>query len=115
MAKKGQNVLGAWAFLIGVILALVVGALGLVSAQWTAALVVLGIVIGLLNVGGEELRDFMLAGTILVIVSAFGGQGLAGLEVSIIRVGAILQALVTLFVPATIVVALKVVFALAKR
>ncbi len=115
MAKKGKNVVGAWAFLIGVILALVVGALGLVDARWTAALVVLGIVIGLLNIGGAELKDFMLAGAVLVIVSAFGGQGLAGLEISIIRIGAILNALITLFVPATIIVALKTVFALARK
>ena len=115
MVNKGGNVLGSWTFLIGVILALIVGALGLVSAQWTATLVVLGIVIGLLNVGGSELKDFMLAGTVLVIVSAFGGQGLAGLDISVIRVGAILNALVTLFVPATIVVALKVVLALGKK
>ena len=115
MAKGSQNVLGAWAFLIGVILALIVGALGLTGANWTSALVVLGIIIGLLNIGGAELKEFMLAGTVLVIVSALGGQAVAGLVISVIRVGEILNALVILFVPATMVVALKTVFALAKR
>jgi len=107
------NVLGAWAFLIGVILALILGLLGQeVTMGWTAiVLVILGIIIGLLNVGGEELKDFLLAGTALVIVSAFGGQTLTQIP----YIGNIFAALVVLFSPATIVVALKAVFAIAKR
>ncbi len=113
MPKK-QNILGAWAFLIGVILAIVVGLLGLGATEGTYAivLVILGIIIGLLNIGGAELKEFMLAGTVLVIVSALGGQTYLGL---IPYVGEIIKALVVLFVPATIVVALKAVFVLAKR
>ena len=113
MPKANKNVLGAWAFLIGVILAIIIGLLGLeaTTGRWAIGLVVLGIVIGLLNVGGAELKDFLLVGTVLVIVSSFGGQILLGVQ----YVGAILQALIVLFVPATIVVALKGVFALAKR
>jgi|SRR3989344_2919322 len=115
MAKLKGNVIGAWAFLIGVILALIVGALGLTDPNWMAALLVLGIVIGLLNIGGTELKDFMLAGVALVVVAAFGGVGLETLQISIIDIGAILNALKALFVPATIIVALKTVFALARR
>jgi hypothetical protein len=115
MPKVKGNVLGAWAFLIGVILAVVIGLLGLTSEIWVTILLVLGIIIGLLNIGGAELKEFMLAGTVLVIVSALGGQSLLSLTVSVVNIGAILQALVTLFVPATIVVALKAVFAIAKR
>ncbi len=113
--KKQQNVLGAWAFLAGVIIALIVGLFGLVDATWTTILLVLGIVVGLLNVGGKELKEFLLAGTVLVIVSALGGQALLNLQLSVVNVGLIFDALVTLFVPVTIVVALKSVFAIAKR
>lgn len=115
MAKASKNVLGAWAFLIGVILALVVGvipSLDATSGTLAIALVLLGIVIGLLNVGGAELKEFMIAGTALVIVSGFGGQSYLGI---LPYVGDILQALIVLFVPATVIVTLKVVFALAKK
>ncbi len=116
MAKKSKNILGAWSFLAGVILAVIVGVMPSWSAtSGTAALVlvVLGIVIGLLNVGGKELKDFMLAGAVLVVVSALaGGNQYLGL---IPYVGNIVNALVVLFVPATIVVALKSLFAMAKK
>ena len=115
MAKPTKNIIGAWAFLIGVILSIVAGIFGLLVGDsallWTTILLILGIVIGLLNVGGVELKEFLIAGTVLVIVSALGGQALLALD----YIGTILQALILLFVPATIVVALKVVFALAKR
>lgn len=113
MAKK--SVLGAWAFLIGVILAVIIGLFGL-TASWTIPLLlILGILVGLLNVGGSEAKDFMLAGVVLIIASALGGQMLLNLSVSIFDIGAVLQALVTLFVPATIIVALRSVFSAAKR
>ena len=113
MPKAKGNIVGAWAFLIGVILAVVLGIIGteVTAGLWAIILVVLGIIIGLLNVGGSELKEFLLAGTALVIVSALGEQTLMEVD----YVGSILRALVILFVPATIVIALKAVFALAKR
>jgi hypothetical protein len=112
--KTGGNLLGAWAFLIGVILAVI---FGFVTAQlwvvWT--LVVLGIVIGLLNIGDAEVQPFLMAGVILVIVSAFGGNVFAGLKIANITfLTNILQNMLVLFVPATIIVALKSVFSIAR-
>lgn len=113
MPKK--NLIGAWAFLIGVILAVVLGLFINLSNDSSPilkiVLLILGIVIGLLNVTSNELKDFMLAGTVLVIVSALGGNILS----TITFVGDIVTALIILFVPATIVVSLKQLFALGKR
>ena len=113
MAKKG-NLVGAWAFLIGVILAVIVGILQLSATEgvWAIVLIILGLIIGLLNVSGPELKDFLIAGAVLVIVSGMGGQAYLS---EIPFVGEIVKALVVMFVPATIVVALKSVFALAKK
>ncbi len=117
MPKGKGNILGAWAFLIGVILAVAIGLIpGTFSGNiWPIILMVLGILIGLLNIGGTELKEFMTAGAVLVIVSFLGGQALMALTISGIEIGAVLQSLVTLFVPATIIVALKAVFAIAKK
>lgn len=114
MAKAvNRNLLGAWAFLIGVILALLAAIFTQVALwTWTPwVLVLAGVVIGLLNVGTGELRNFMIAGAVLVIVSALGAETLATIAV----IGRIADYLVMLFVPATIVVSLKAVFAIGKR
>ncbi|MBS3086489.1 hypothetical protein J4422_02200 [Candidatus Pacearchaeota archaeon] len=111
MAKQGgMDVLGRWAFLIGVILAVVLGFLGPVSGTWAMVLVVIGIIVGLLNVADREVTPFLMSGAVLIIASALGGNLLGGLP----YVGAILDALLAIFVPATVIVAVKNVFSLAR-
>lgn len=110
MAKLKGNLIGAWAFLIGVILAVIVGWIGNMDETMIWVLLIIGIVIGLLNVAAKEANTFMIAGVVLVIVSSLGG----GAFIAAAKFGSILSALLTLFVPATIIVALKTVFSIAK-
>lgn len=115
MAKVKGNVIGAWAFLIGVIIAIIVGLFGLTADVWITLLLVLGIIVGLLNIGTTESEKFMLAGAVLVIVSTLGGTSLLGLKISVLDIGGVLRSLTALVVPATIIVALKAALATAKR
>ncbi|MDP7323730.1 MAG: hypothetical protein QF632_03135 [Candidatus Woesearchaeota archaeon] len=101
---------GAWAFLVGVVLAIVLGAVGSISGLLAISLVILGIIIGLLNITEKETQPFLMAGVVLVIVSALGQTVLSVIPV----IARMLSALLILFVPATVIVAVKSVFALAK-
>ena len=115
MPKKKSNLLGAWAFLVGVILAVIFGFFTYGAwLGWT--LVIVGIVIGLLNITDTEAQPFLMAGTILVIVSYFGGNMFNSLTIGgIAFFSNILKNMLMLFVPATIIVALKSVFSMAKN
>jgi len=116
MAKKTEtaNLVGAWAFLIGVILAIIFGFF--TPAVWLAwVLVILGIIIGLLNITTEETQPFLLAGTVFVIVSYLGGYVFGAEALGVAFLKQILDNLVALFVPATIIVALKSLFSLARK
>src|SRR3989344_4537331 len=110
MAKKGSS-MGSWAFIIGVIIAVLVGLLGTLSPLWLGILVVLGLVVGLLNVTGSESSSFLLAAVSLVIVSAFGRNVLSAIS----ALGSVLDAIMALVVPATVIVALKAVYGLARN
>lgn len=127
MIKSKENDIGARAFLIGVILAIIIGIASstLIKIQIIsdyndaiyAILIILGIIVGFMNVTGKDSQTFMIAGAILVIVSKFGMESLSG---SLIGIGigdifsSIFRALLVLFVPATIIVALKTVFSIAR-
>ncbi len=123
-AKENQT--SAWAFLIGVILAVVIGlattlipipALAEYSAEIYAILVLLGIMVGFMNVAGKDSQTFLLTGAVLVIVSKFGMESVTGSLIGIgigDAVASTFSALLALFVPATIIVALKSVFSIAK-
>ncbi len=118
MAKKSSNMVGSWAFTIGVIVALLLGfvSVGPAVDQWLAiALVIIGIAVGWLNVSGSETHQFLITSAILVFVSTAAvssfstlGGFFGGWLVSAFT------NLMTLFVPATVVVAIKAVFALAR-
>lgn len=124
--KSKENSVGAWAFLAGVVLAILIGvsttvipipALTAYSAQIYAILSILGLVVGFINVTGKDSQTFLLAGAVLVIVSRFGMDSVTGSLIGIgvgDTVSSIFAALLVLFVPATIVVALKTVFSIAK-
>ena len=122
MAKKmsGANMLGSWSFLVGLLLAVLlgVGLTGPYAAQMTWAVFLLGIVIGLLNITSSEASAFLTSGTVLVLVSYLGANVLGevaqlGLGVDILV--SILKSVLVLFVPATIVVAVRAVFGLARN
>ena len=104
---------GAWAFLIGVILAVILGLFsgGSLNALWTWILVLIGIVVGLFNVTDKEVTPFMMAGAVLVIVSSLGANVMEAVGL----LNGVLNAIMAIFVPATIIVAIKSVFALAKN
>jgi hypothetical protein len=112
MPKKhsGQN-LGSWAYLIGVVLALVFGLLGSLTDNLIYILVVLGVIVGLLNIGSGKTTPFLWAGVVLVVVAILGQSAVISIPVF----SNMLHALAVLFVPATIVVALMHVFQLTEN
>ena len=126
--KSKENSSGAWAFLIGVVLAVIIGIgttffipiekITQLSSPIYAILVLLGLFVGLkIDMSGKDSQTFMISGAILVIVSKFGMESVRG---SLIGIGigdlvtSIFSALLVLFVPATIVVAIKNVFSVSK-
>ncbi len=119
--KYQEHVISAWAFLAGIVIAVLVGIFGRNNTNplWLGILAVLGLVVGYF-VAEKEVQTFLLASVSLVIVSFAGIQGLVldaairGIQIGKI-VSSVLGALLVLFVPATIVVALKTVFSLAKK
>ena len=118
--RSRENVIGAWAFLVGVIIAVGVGifARDRIDPFVLSVLAVLGLVVGYF-VAEKDVSTFLLASVSVVIVSYAGVQGIvlsaaiSGINLNRI-ITTILGALLFLFIPATIIVAIKTVFSLAK-
>ena len=117
--RSRENLFGARAFLGGVVLALLVGifAGNKVDPLILGILAFLGIIVGFF-VAEKNVQGFLLASVSLVVVSYAGVSGLIlnaavlGIDIGHYVAG-VLGTLLALFVPATIVVAIKAVFALA--
>ncbi len=105
------DTVGSWSFLIGVIIAIILGIFGILNPTWVTVLVIIGLIIGLLNVADTESEPFLLSGIALIIASALGQTVVSTIPIFL----RILQALLLIFVPATIIVALRNVFSLARH
>jgi len=110
---------GTWAFLLGAILALVAGIFGGVLAAYEGyillLLVVLGLVVGFLNIKDREIDKFLLASVALILV---GSANLTAANTVVPLLGTTLQAIVTnlarFVAPATLLVSLQAIYNLAK-
>ena len=120
MVRSRENLIAAWAFLIGIILAIVMGLFadsftGLSRSILYIGLVVLGLVVGFLIVGDKDAMNFLVAAVSLVIVSGLGNNSLmfiANLSPILMYLVKILSALLVMFIPAAITAALKTVFSM---
>ena len=121
--RSRENVVSAWAFLIGVVLALVGGMLSALFGELNpfvlGLLLILGLVIGFIGVSPNDISKFMTSSVSLVIVSYAGTAGVRNIEFLNWEVGNIvsstLGSLLVLLVPATIVVAIRSLFSISQR
>lgn|SRR3989338_2059903 len=116
--KKEENMMqkvGSWAFIIGVVLAIIAGVAGAQGAIMTSVLIVLGVIVGFLNVTAKETTPFLLATVSLVIVTSLGGDALGSVAIVGKYIGGVFGAIMTFVIPATIIVALKAIYALASE
>lgn len=121
MVRSRENLVGAYAFSIGIILSVVLGifneSLEYADGLFYSVLILIGIIVGYVTVSDRNSVTFLLASLSIVIVGGVGTEPLLfvakqNLVVNLLR--NILATLMVLFVPATIIVALKTVFSLAK-
>lgn len=108
---KGMGSMGGWAFIIGVVIAVLIGLFGQLNELWLGVLVVVGLIVGFLNVTSAESTDFLLAAVSLVVVAALGGNVLKSIEL----LSNVLNAIMALVVPATVIVSLKAIYSLARN
>ena len=107
---------GGWAFILGVLIAIIVGlAAGAVIAYagWIMlVLIVLGLIVGFLNVGDKDVTGFLIAAIALMAV---GTANLAIIPTIGIYLASIVQNIAAFVAPAALIVALKEVYNIARK
>src|SRR3989338_4718540 len=117
-----EKQVGNYAFIIGVILAVVLGLastqLGAASTWLWSLLVVLGLIVGFLNVSGKETKEFLWVTVALVLVAYAAKTQIGSWETDVKWIGSYLSgifgSIVNFVVPASIVVALRETWELSK-
>ena len=110
--------MGQWAFIVGVVIAVIVGlfstSLGADTRGWLVLLlVVLGLIVGLLNVTEKVSTPFLVAAAALLIIGTTSNT-LALIPTLGDYLSGVVQQIAVFVTPAAIVVALKAIQSLAK-
>jgi hypothetical protein len=107
---------GAWAYVIGIVIAVLVAVFAQLETWSIVVLAVLGIIVGLLNITGKEVKLFLIASIAFVVATSqlgivfnavpyfFGRDGLVRLA----------QAIVIFTAAGALVVAFKALYHVAK-
>lgn len=121
MVRSKENLWGAYAFLVGVVLAVMMGlfndSLESAGGLFYSALVLIGLIVGAMNISDKDSRVFLFSSVSIVIVAALGVESLKYIPTSNYVVASlrnVLGSLSLLFIPATVVVSLKTVFSISK-
>ncbi|MBW3011677.1 hypothetical protein KY311_00685 [Candidatus Woesearchaeota archaeon] len=107
-----DEVIGKWAFLIGLVIAVVVG---FVEVPYSAViLLVLGLIVGFLNIAAKETTQYLVAAIALMTGAvAFSVTAVPGVVGDV--VASILSAFVAFVAASALVVAVKAVIELSSK
>jgi len=116
MAKKKWLLpkIGRWSFIIGVIMAVISG-FWYISPAAMSVLVILGVVVGFLNITGQEAMTFLLASVSMIVISSMGSPAFAEIAVIGPTLQRMLNNLIIFVIPAAMIVALRAVITLAHK
>jgi len=106
--------IGSWSFIFGVVIAIFSGFFKLTPAI-VGVLILLGVIVGLLNITGKEAMTFLLAAVSLVIISSLGTPAFAGIPVLGTYLQRMLNNLIIFTIPAAMIVALRAILTIAYK
>ena len=110
--------IGTYAFIIGVIIAIIAGLVSFgANEPWVLlALVVLGLLVGILNIKDKDTQGFLLSTIALMLT---GSAGLITIDSIIPGLGTALQSILRFIVvfvaPAALIVGLKTIYMIAHK
>ena len=113
MAKKTNNlgVAGKWAFIIGLALAIIAGVIPTTIPNLALILVVLGLIVGFLNIAEKDTVKLLVA---IIALMAVGAITIAEIPAIDTYLGAILSNILILAGAAGLIVAVKAIYETGK-
>jgi hypothetical protein len=118
MPKPPQDALapkiGSWSFIFGVIVAIVTAFIS-VGDNYVSVLIVLGLLVGILNIRGQEALTFLLATVSLVVITSLGGEAVTNVQLIGIPLQKVFNNMIIFIIPASTIVAFRVVLTIAYK
>lgn len=108
-----QAKLGRWAFVIGLIISVLLGFVTFTYAS--LVLVILGLIVGFMNVNEKETTNYLVAAIALMIVGVAGLQALSAFGSLYTWIQTVMTSFTTFVAASAVVVAIKELFVMGKE
>jgi len=105
------NKIARWSFLLGVLISVAIGFITPLTENIVYIIISLGILLGLLNLSNENVAQSLTSSTAIVIVSSLGLLVVQSEHIF----GRVLSSVSMVFIPITIVLALKHIFKITEK
>ena len=110
--NKALGIIGFWAFILGLVIAVIAGIVLPANAAIIVVLIILGLIIGFLNITAKEIMLFLVATIALIVVgNVFAPLTTLGIGKIL---GSILSYVATSMAPAAIVAAIRALWGVGK-
>ncbi len=110
-----EKTIGGWAFVIGLILAVIIAIFGSTGSWAIYLLLVLGLIVGLLNINDREVNSFLIAAIAFIFTFTSLSKVAMGIPGIGNEVSSFLELVTAFIAPAAAVVAFKALFAHSKN
>lgn len=107
-----KGTLGRWAFVIGLIISVLLGFVTFTYAS--LVLVILGLIVGFMNVSEKDASNYLVAVIALILVGVAGLQALSVLGSLYTWIQTVLTSFITFAAASAVIVALKVMFEIGR-
>lgn len=115
-AKADLKKIGHYSFIIGLIIAVVIALIPqLRGTEAVVILVILGVIVGFLNITAKETTGFLVAALVLLMASSAIALTLTAIPTIGPVLGVMFGSFLTFVAPAAIIVAIKTIIALAEK
>ena len=113
---KNLNALGKWAFIIGLVIAVIAAFIGTSISASTIALIlfILGLIVGFLNIAEKQLTKFLIATIVLLLLGIGSISALSIIGTVSGYLNLILANIIAFVSAAALVVALKSIYSTGK-
>ncbi len=113
--KMSNELIGKWAFIIGLIIAVIAGFITGYTEVILLALFILGLIVGFMNIKDKDLMKFLLATVALLVLGVSSINALSMLGVVSDYLDSILGNFISFVSAAALVVSIKAVLETSKK
>ena len=114
MRDKTIEKVGVIAFIVGLLIVLILSAFGPISGSIAIIVVVLGLIVGIINIGDEEVHQFLLAALVFIVSAGALTEFVASVPAIGSWLGSFFRGVILFVAPGAAVTALRALYEVAR-